>query len=455
MTAILRSVRLQWRTVLAAALLASGIAATPSAAQDDFPDVGKQVPITVLINASPWFSGYEAAVALYEEQTGNVVELDVTPYAGMLEKARNDVRGTQSTHQLLNIDGGWTVEFYEGGTLTPLKDIDPEFKLPEEVFACGLTHWWNAEKRWRTPEGGALYGVPPNCNTHMQVYRTDLYEQAKLTPPVTVDDVAASCKAVQQSSGLYGYVTRGERGSIRFDWSPYLLAYGGDIAANMEEGDYTVTINSPGALTALTKFIGILKGCGPENVAALTQNDVIQLLAAGKAAEIQVVVAAMSSLTDPAKSVVVGKLGAVPNPTVDGKKLPSPIGNWVSAIPQNITPEEKQAALAFLKWFVSKPAQEAYVEAGGVPVRADVLEPLADKPEYFWVKAYLANLDGAVSLFGYAEAAEVNDILGLRLNQALIGELTPAAALNTAAKEIEAVFQKSGRKTGRLPDLAE
>ncbi|WP_411036585.1 ABC transporter substrate-binding protein [Shinella sp. BYT-45] len=443
------------RLTLGAALMATGLAATPALAQEEFPEVGEQVPITILINASPWFSGYEAAVALYEEQTGNEVELDVTPYSGMLEKARNAVRGAESTHQLLNIDGGWTVEFYEAGTLTPLSEIDPEFKLPEEAFACGLTHWWNADKRWRTPDGGALYGVPPNCNTHMQVYRKDVYEEAKLTPPVSVDDVAARCKAVQQASGLYGYVTRGERGSIRFEWSPYLLAHGADIAADMENGDYTVTVNSPEALTALTKFLDIIKGCGPENVAALTQNDVIQLMAAGKAAEIQVVVAAMSSLTDPAKSVVAGKLGAVPNPTVDGRKRPSPIGNWVSAIPQNISPEEKQAALAFLKWFVSKPAQQAYVEAGGVPVRGDVLEPLADEEDYFWVKAYLSNLDGAVSLFGYAEAAKVDEVLGLRLNQALIGELTPAAALNTAAAEIEAIFKSSGRKTGRLPDLAQ
>ncbi|MCE6076467.1 extracellular solute-binding protein [Agrobacterium vitis] len=444
------------RSILGVAALAATIGAFPALAQDeDFPEVGEQVPITVLINASPWFSGYEAAVALYEEQTGNEVELDVTPYSGMLEKARNAVRGTESTHQLLNIDGGWTVEFFEGGSLTPLNEIDPAFKLPEQVFACGNTHWWNADKRWRTPEGGRLYGVPPNCNTHMQVYRADVYDAAKLTPPLSVDEVAESCKAVQQASGLYGYVTRGERGSIRFEWSPYLLAHGADIAADMENGDYTVTVNSPETLTALTKFLDIIKGCGPENVAALTQNDVIQLMQAGKAAEIQVVVAAMSSLTDPAKSTVAGKLGAVPNPTVGGKRLASPIGNWISAIPQNITPEEKQAALAFVKWFVSKPAQEAYVEAGGVPVRGDVLEPLADDPAYFWVKAYLSNLDGAVSLFGYAEAAEVNDVLGLRLNQALIGELSPAAALNTAAAEIEAIFTKSGRKTGRLADLAQ
>ena len=449
MTPTLRAFRRTLLTTTLAALLTA-----PALAQDDaFPEVGEQVPITALINASPWFSGFEAVVALYEEQTGNVIDLDVTPYNGMLEKARNDVRGGTSPHQLLNIDGSWVVEFYESGALTPLQDVAPDFVLPTEIFECGLTHWWNADKRWRTPEGGKLYGVPPNCNTHMQVYRTDLFEAAGLKPPLTIDEVLANCQAVQKASGHYGYVTRGERGSIRFEWGPYMYAYGADIAADMENGDFSVVINSPEALESLKKFLSIITTCGPDNVSALTQSDVIQLMAADKAAQVQVVVAAMSGLSDPAKSLVAGKLGAVPNPTLDGKKTPSPIGNWVLGIPANISDEEKQAAAAFLTWFVSKPAQEAYVEAGGVPVRTDVLTPLAGEPDYWWVDAYLSNLDGSINPYGYAEAAEVNEALSLQLSEALIGKVSAAAALNAAAADIEAIFQKSGRKTGRLPDL--
>jgi multiple sugar transport system substrate-binding protein len=39
------------------------------------------------------------------------------------------------------------------------------------------------------------------------------------------------------------------------------------------------------------------------------------------------------------------------------------------------------------------------------------------------------------------------------VNQALIGELTPAAALNTGAREIHDIFVHTGRKTGMLPPL--
>ena len=154
------SARQRWRLKLGAALLAVGFAATPVLAQEDVPDVGEQVPITALINASPWFSGFEAAVALYEEQTGNVVELDVTPYSGMLEKARNAVRGAETTHQLLNIDGGRTHEFYDAGTPTPPNALHPEPKLPQEDIACRDTHWWNPAKRRRTPHGGSIYRAP-------------------------------------------------------------------------------------------------------------------------------------------------------------------------------------------------------------------------------------------------------------------------------------------------------
>jgi len=44
-------------------------------------------------------------------------------------------------------------------------------------------------------------------------------------------------------------------------------------------------------------------------------------------------------------------------------------------------------------------------------------------------------------------------VLDLRLNQAITGEMTSAAALNKSAEEIYEIVRKAGYKTGRLPDL--
>ena len=44
--------------------------------------------------------------------------------------------------------------------------------------------------------------------------------------------------------------------------------------------------------------------------------------------------------------------------------------------------------------------------------------------------------------------------MSLQLSEALIGEVSPAAALNAAAAEIEAIFRSRGRKTGLLEPAA-
>src|SRR5262245_731682 len=138
------------RSTFAAAALAAALATSAASAQAPFADVGQQPPITILINSSPWFGGFERVVQLYEQQTRNRVALDVTPFGGMLEKARNAVRGSASPYDILNLDTQWTIEFYEGGFLRPLTEIDPSFALPPEVLTYQDSNYWNAQRRWRT-----------------------------------------------------------------------------------------------------------------------------------------------------------------------------------------------------------------------------------------------------------------------------------------------------------------
>jgi multiple sugar transport system substrate-binding protein len=440
----------------AAALLTIALAVmwhAPAVAQA----AGKEVPITIEINSSPWYAGFEAMVDRYEKETGNKVNLDVTPFNGMLQKARDAVRGSESPYDLVNLDTGWTIEFYEGGFLRPLPEIEPGFTLPPEALTCGDSNYWNAAKRFRTAEGGVLMAVHPNCNTHVLYYRKDLFDKTGLAAPNSYNDLFAACSKLQNKPALYGFVTRGERGDgIRYDWSPFMLGYGASIVANPENGDYSVTVNSPKALAALATFKKLLTECGPVNVGSLGQADIIQLMATGKALTMQAVIAARANLEDPTKSMVAGKVATVIDPAPAGGTHGVASGDWNLGVPKNLPPERQKAALAFLKWFIGKDVQRAYAEAGGIPVRSDVLgSDLAQQPKFQWMAAYNDSMKVAQQVFGYSEAAEVEQILGLRLNQALIGELTPAAALNSAARDIHDIFVRTGRKTGMLPPLAE
>jgi multiple sugar transport system substrate-binding protein len=444
-----------WRRILLSAALVA-FAASPIRAQTSFLDVGKQVPITILINSSPWLGGFQSVAALYEQQTGNKVNLDVTPYPGMLEKARNAVRGTESPDDVLNLDAGWTIEFYEGGFLVPLDQVEPGYALPKEALACGQSYFWNATKRFRMAEGGELMAIPPNCNTHVLIWRKDLFDQAGLPAPKTYDDVLAACAKLQSPPKLYGFVTRGERGNgINFDWMPFLLGYGSHIVADPANGDFTVTVNSPAGKEALDKFIEVMKHCAPPNAGSIGQADVIQLMAVGKVAMAEVVIAAWAGLQDPNKSMVAGKIAAAVNPGPVGRPPGVVVGNWHFVIPKNIPEARQKADMAFFKWFLTKDAQTAYADAGGIPVRSDVLTELAVQPKFAWMAAYNDSLKLGQQVLGFAEGPAVEQIIGLRLNQALIGEMTAVHALNTAASEVKDVFARSGRKTGLLPPLPE
>src|SRR4030095_9831858 len=87
-------------------------AITPAAAQKPVVEVGKQPPITILVASTPWYPAFEKVVGLYEQQTGNQIKLDTTPFGGMLEKARNAVRTGKSPYDLMMLDTQWTIEFY-------------------------------------------------------------------------------------------------------------------------------------------------------------------------------------------------------------------------------------------------------------------------------------------------------------------------------------------------------
>ena len=437
---------------LAVAATASGAQAQTSTA---FPHVGKHDPITILVPAAPWMPAFSSLVQQYEERTGNKVRLDVNPFGGVLDKARNDLRGGGGTYDVVLLDTQWTIEMYEGGFLAPLKEADPAFDTPKEVLSFGDSGYWHEGKRWRTANGGKLMAFTVLGNVPMWYYRADALKAAGITPPRTVSEVLASCEKLTKPGTTYGAVMRGERGNgIRYEWMQWMSGRGGSVVKDPENGDYTVTLNSPVNKMVLDQFIDVARKCGAPNPGAISQGEVIQLLATGKALQGQLVLAAWAGLQDEKKSAVAGKLDVLPVPRMADGQHGAVIGNWNYAVPKGA--KNKKGALAFAQWFLSYPAQYAYGKAGGIPVRSDVLSSdLSREPMNRWMPAYLEALKTAKQELGYQEGAQVEAVLGLKLNQALIGELSSGRALNQAAQEIKAIFEKNGRRTGVGAALAE
>jgi len=417
----------------------------------------KQPPITIVINQSPWFNGFKGLVEAYEKQTGNTVNLDVQPFEGTLEKQRNSVREKEGQYDLLPLNGLFFPEFYAGGFLVPLNELDPGFRLDPQVATFDDTPWWDSNRRVVNRQTGKLMSVPINPNIPLMYYRKDLYDKAGLKVPTTFDELLANAKKLHNPPSIYGIVQRGSREltSVTYDFFPYLYGYGGSIFKDEKNGDFTVTINAPEAKKAFDFYLQLAREAGHPQTGAQGQAQVIQYLVTGKAAHVIMVIAAWAQVDDPTKSAVVGKIEFAVPPAAPGHKPGPGIGHFLGAIPRNVPKERQMAALTFLKWFQTREAQVIYTKAGAPPVRLDVLNDpeLNSKPEFRWMKALAAGLLTARQPWTVTEGAQISAVMDLRLNQALTGELTATAALNKSADEIHDLMKKAGYKTARLPDL--
>jgi multiple sugar transport system substrate-binding protein len=424
---------------LLAGLSLSAYLAAPAFAQD-------APPIRILISQSPWLNSFVSLVDQYQKVTGTKFQLNVTPFGGMVDKMRNSVRAQQGSYDIININSQGLAEMYAGGFLRPLKEIDSSFALPEGVLDFGNSANWNAKTNSFDPQG-ELYGVPTNGNVLVLYYRSDLYKQAGLKVPQTWDELLANAKALHNPPKVYGFISRGTRESILFDFSPFLFSHGGSFFAKPENGDYSVTLNSPHGLRALETFIKLNKEVGAGNAGAMDQAELIQLLSTGKAAQGIAVIAAVADLQDPNKSIVTQTIETALLPAGPDGQRASVAGHWMAGIPKNVPEANQKAALNFLKWFLEKDTQVGYTEAGGIPIRKDLGDTkLAGDPAYRFIKAFSENADVAKMNTPLKEGVRLKEVISLYLNRALIGEIPPKDALNGAATEMNQILTAAGYK---------
>ena len=435
-------------TAAAAALAGMLLSGAASAAE--------VAPITIVINQSPWFEGFRKTVELYEQQTGNTVNLDVNPFAGSLEKQRNSVRAKEGLYDILIMNSGWYAEMYAGGFVAPITDIDPDFKLDPQVYPVDNTMYWDAKTKTSDPETGKLMSMSIAPLIPLLYYRRDLYEEKGLKAPETWDELLANAKLFHDPPRMYGMVQRGARGphTVAYDFYPYLYGHGGSIFKDQNKGDYTVTLNNAEGKAALDYYLQLAREAGHPKTAALDQAEVIQNMVTGKAAHVMMVIAAWSQMDDPTKSIVVGKVALAPPPHAPGLNTAPGLGHWLGGISHNVPVERQKAAVEFFRWFQKPESQIASAELGMVPVSAAAYEaPISKEPRFSWMEAMKEALPHAVNIYNFPEANEVIPVLEVELNRAIAGEISSTDALNSMADQIHAVMSKYGYKTGKLPPL--
>jgi multiple sugar transport system substrate-binding protein len=148
----------------------------------------------------------------------------------------------------------------------------------------------------------------------------------------------------------------------------------------------------------------------------------------------------MGNVDDPEASRVSGKVGIMPFPKGEDQATLS--GSWYLAV--TATSDVGPQAYDFIEFLTSKESQMAEAVAGMPPMRKSVLTDPELVETHWWFPTTLEALDIARPRATFPEWPKVEDIFGTYLSKALIGDMTPQAAMDQACSEITDVITQAG-----------
>ncbi|HUG48767.1 MAG TPA: extracellular solute-binding protein [Candidatus Limnocylindria bacterium] len=364
----------------------------------------------------------EVVIPAFQAQyPGVTVDLQGIPYDDLRQRLITGIAGGE-VPDLLRADIIWVPEFAEQGALLALDQEMEDFdELAGQVFEGPLsTNFWE----------GQYYGLPLDTNTRVLFANRAVMEEAGLTEmPTTVEEFEAMMAAIAElGPERYGYA---EGGTGAWNVLPWIWSFGGALTND----DYTTSsgfVNGEGTVAAVTKLKewldagylspSILGGGSP------TSEDI----GGGRAGTV---------LEGPWMPPIF----EAQFPELETELAPVPAGPGGSAsvvggedIVVFAQTQNKEAALAFLRFLLSEEVQLEMGKVGQMPVLTS-LSGHAELPDYF--DTFSQQLETARARTPHPNWPLIDEALGNAVLEALRGDKPVQQALDDAAATIDGLLQ--------------
>lgn len=424
------------RAVLLAFVLSLALVAAACDGGEEAPPPEETAPeeisgdLTVIMEEVPDTDVVASLLGEFNAEFPNItVNIEALPYDQMRDRIVSSFLAPDPTYDMIIVDNPWMYDFASGGFLEPLDSyIGATAGFDYEDFSEPLREIAEVD--------GTIYGVPFYNYGLGLIYRTDLYEEAGLTPPATLDEFVVGAQQLSTPDRA-GVAMQPQKGYKIFEeWGNYLFAAGGAIQD--EAGN--VVLDSPEARAGLDAYIELYKTAAPENSLNWAFDESLRAVSSDQAAQMISYNWMLPTLNNPdgpaGELAEEFALAEVPG----GKAI---LGAWYWSMPANS--EQKDAAWAFISWIASPEYDKERVIAGGAPVRTSVM----NDPEVWemgygedYYKAVLAILEDAAPLADGPNAEEMIQVVGEELNAAVAGQKTVDEAITAAAQRAEEVLSK-------------
>ena len=386
-------------------------------------------------------------VGEFEALTGIKVEPDVLQYMRLHDKQVLELIKPTGDYDVISLVVMWKTEYVAGDMLTEIEPFfgDPNLAMPDYDFDdlvpayVDNTGRVGGEKIYMGGPGSKLYCIPFSAETSILTYRKDILDKYGFAVPETYDDLRKVMKGVSgKEPGLYGLTMRGASGhQATHGFLNHINPFGGKIF----DKDWNPIVNSPDAIRTLEFMKEVVK-YGPPGIPGFSAGSMDESFLQGQAA-LHIDHDKIAGLSrDPAQSKVDGKVGFALHPK--GKIRSSETGGFGVGIPANS--QNKEAAFLFIQWMTTKEMTRKVAIAGGTPNRLSTyVEPdLVSKfPEFPVIQEQLKYADPDWRPI-VPEWGEINQTIGVAVNQVLTGEKQPKEAMDAIMQPIRDIMERAG-----------
>ncbi|MCB8877518.1 ABC transporter substrate-binding protein [Acidisoma silvae] len=371
--------------------------------------------------------GLKALSARFKQETGITVIVDILGYGELQTKLTTDYVGHTKGYDLATTDNVWAPQFAEAGYTVPLNDWmkrDAAEMALDDIYPVLFTALGNYQ--------GKQVAFPLAGYANVLAYRKDLYAAAKLQPPQTMQDLVDNAyKLTDRSRNQFGWVANGQKGAAcAQDWMQYLAEIGGVLVKNGQP-----VIDSPLNVQSLTTYRDLFQKAAPPGAVNWDWDGREASFRSGLAANMQTWSVGALGYFDPAQSKVTNSAALMVTPTAAAMKPRYGIGGWGIAINADIDDRHKQAAWTYIKWITSPAIHIALNELDACSfLRRSELRDASLNRKYPFLPVIDESFTHGDPDFRprVPQYPEIQDILGTAVNSALVGAMTPAAALAAA-----------------------
>ncbi len=336
------------------------------------------------------------------------------------------------------LDSQWIGEAVKGGHLAELTDwmngnMDVADYVPSALSAYGEY----------PPNSKHYWGVAAMADVMDLVYRKDVFQKANIKPPTTWTELLKDAQMIKsQSLAPSGFAEFWCGAAACYDnvqtaWNQIAWSFGGEL---WNPATYKVDgiLNSPENIAALD-FAKELYKTGPEGSGNFGFGETVDAICSGKTAMTAIWVGFGPGFLD--------KKGCAQSDNLSYAVLPGEKKHVLTLGGQGISvsayTKNKDAALAFLKWFESKDEQLEWIKVGGYSARLSILATDTFLKAAPYNAVFAESYKLVKDFWNLPEYSDMLIVQGEQLNLAITGQEDSKTALDNIAKAQQAILDKA------------